>query len=153
MSLSSRSRAVYGTAIGTGLFAAAVAGALVLAPITLSDYSRAYFAPGEWRAIGGVEGTWAKTYWSEVYQDSFRIAHYPTPSLAVWLRPTHALSVEHGSGTDSWYAVDPVWRPSPDAETTWSLVRISAPGDTITQGVAQCTADSIAVCWPRGGTL
>jgi hypothetical protein len=143
--------------LSLSLFLAGVGvGNVVLGPVTLSDYARAYFQPGEWRVITTtvdgmtteVEGSFAKTYWNEVYQDSFRLVQFDPAELTLWPHPTHLLAVTHGAGTDYWYSIDPVWRPSPDAETTWSLVRISAPGDTITQGVAQCTADSIAVCWP-----
>jgi hypothetical protein len=143
--------------LSLSLFLAGVGvGNVVLGPVTLSDYARAYFQPGEWRAItmsvNGVvaeaEGSFAKTYWNEVYQDSFRLSQYDPAVLTLWPHPTHLLEVRHSAGTDVWFAIDPIWRPSPDAEITWSLVRSSAPGDTITQGVAQCTADSIAVCWP-----
>jgi hypothetical protein len=146
--------------LSLSLFLAGVGvGNVVLGPVTLSDYARAYFAPGEWRAIttsvNGViaeaEGSFAKTYWNEVYQDSFRLSQYDPAVLTLWPHPTHLLEVRHSAGTDVWYAIDPVWRPSPDAEMRWSLTRTSAPADTITQGVAHCTAESLAVCWPVGG--
>jgi hypothetical protein len=144
-------------AIGVALFAAGVGtGHVVLGPVTLSDYARAYFAPGEWRAIttsvNGViaeaEGSFAKTYWNEVYQDSFRLSQYDPAVLTLWPHPTHLLEVRHSAGTDVWFAIDPIWRPSPAAEIDWSLTALSAPGDTITQGWARVTADSIFACWP-----
>jgi hypothetical protein len=143
--------------LSLSLFLAGVGvGNVVLGPVTLSDYARAYFQPGEWRAIttsvNGViseaEGSFAKTYWNEVYQDSFRLSQYDPAVLTLWPHPTHLLAVTHGAGTDYWYSIDPVWRPTPDAEIAWSLVEIAAPGDTITSGVAACSVDSITVCFP-----
>ena len=136
----------------------------VPAVITLQDYSRAFFdSTTGWSqivvvdehtaALDTLEGSFGKQYYNEVYDVVMRMAQWPKDKMMLWPRPTMALEVIYGTRKDMWFSIDPVWRPSPDAQISFNMLRINAPGDssaqdTVTQGTATCTIDSFFAIWP-----
>jgi hypothetical protein len=135
--------------------------------ITLQDYSRAFFdTTTGWREIviidahtaveDTLEGSFAKEYYNEVYDVKMRMAQWPKDKMVLWPRPTMLLEVIYGAGRDQWFSIDPIWRPSPNAQISFNMIRIHAPndslaidrGDTVTSGSAVASIDSFFAVWP-----
>ena len=142
---------------------AAAVGNIVPPIIATSEYSKAFFAPGEWREIVFVDyqqsyldstitvtrdtlkGSFGKTYLSKLYGESMMVVQIPIKNAEIVRRRTHRLDVIHGSGTDHYYASNPVWRPSPDAQIAWRTIVLANPDSNINSGDGYVTADSIFI--------
>ena len=121
---------VAGTA--TLLLGLAVGVGTVLPPLfTLGEFSLAYRAPGEFRTIDDISGTFTKTYWSESWGDSMVVAQWPQNSgISLQHDPQLVLHVYDplDSGRVAWWYsnMNQLW-PDSDDSLRWTI----SEGDSV----------------------